>query len=241
MEFRNTLSILKANTETIVQFIEQLEKSDKLRTIDLDLLLGKLRDVYDIVFEIRNSEWSENKVSESTANEQDEFIREDLAGEVENEKMQEVKKQIPGQAHETSPSTKQETKRNLQQRDQEEKIQEIPESNALIADRFITDSKTLNEEIGVKSGNADLASQLKSSHLNSISSGIGLNEKFELINELFDGNKAEFEKVIEILNMAGSVEEARRFLEENHNWEMNNPYVQRILELVQRKLTTANG
>jgi hypothetical protein len=63
-----------------------------------------------------------------------------------------------------------------------------------------------------------------------------LNEKFELINELFGGDKARFEQMMQELNVAGSFVEAYNYLNTTFNWDMDSPYVQRLLELIRRKL-----
>ncbi|MBA7516680.1 hypothetical protein ES705_08728 [subsurface metagenome] len=94
----------------------------------------------------------------------------------------------------------------------------------------------MNEEIAGKSKKKDISSQLQSSPISSISGAIGLNEKFELINELFEGDKDTFESTLQVLNMAGSFVEAYNYLDKNFNWDMDNAYVQRILELIRRKL-----
>ena len=72
--------------------------------------------------------------------------------------------------------------------------------------------------------------------ISSITSGMGLNDKFELINELFKGNREKFDKCMEVLNTAGSFVEAYNYLETNFDWDMDDPYVQRLLELIRRKL-----
>ena len=72
--------------------------------------------------------------------------------------------------------------------------------------------------------------------IGSIGTAIGLNEKFELINQLFGGSKEKFERTLEVLDMAGSFVEAYNYIEEQFEWDMDDVYVQRILELIRRKL-----
>ena len=91
------------------------------------------------------------------------------------------------------------------------------------------------EELGSKKKYDDLATQLKSQGAG-INTSFGLAEKFELISELFSGDKEKFEHTLQVATMAGSFVEAYNYLKENFNWDMDNPHVQRLLEQIRRKL-----
>jgi hypothetical protein len=105
-----------------------------------------------------------------------------------------------------------------------------------VSDRFRTSKRSINEELASKAKSNEKPSGLKSNPMASIMSAMGLNEKFEIINELFGGDKEKFEQTMQELNMAGSFVEAYNYLNTTFNWDMDNTYVQRILELIRRKL-----
>lgn len=74
--------------------------------------------------------------------------------------------------------------------------------------------------------------------LSEIRSAIGLNDKFQFANELFDANIQEFEIAIQQLNSAGSLESAMEYflsLRQLYNWKEENETSKRLLELVERR------
>ena len=221
MKFKNTTEALYIQAKEIVDAVAKIETSGDIHAIELDLLLEKLRSIYDLVSEMKNaiSGDSNADVSESLKTGMNENL--DTESEIE-----------------TIPSEE-----KLEKQDKPIEIEEIPESTkkekpevAFITDRFKTSKPTLNEEMEGKSKKENLSSQLNLTPINSISGAIGLNEKFELINELFSGDKNSFEGTLEVLNKADSFVEAYNYLNENFDWDMDSMYVQRILELIRRKL-----
>ena len=223
MEFRNTLSMLHANSQEIGKLIERLEKAEEVRLIDIDLLLDKIRNVYEIVSDIRMEIPSlsekpepsaEKKVDvlntvmsdESVASE-DEIVEFENTGQNESEGVEKEKEYISSDG-----------------------------KKSFIAETFKSGEKILNEEIAPAPEKSDLASQLTGTPIRSIDSAIGLNDKFELVSELFKGSVEQFETCIDRLNQASSFVDAYNYLEGSYKWDMDNPYVQRILELVRRKL-----
>jgi hypothetical protein len=229
MGFKNTLGILHAHSDEINKIIERLEASDDIRSIDLDLLLEKLRTIYDVVSDLRNEVKTMKKIVEP---------------EAEKSSFQEVDKVVDKKAEEsrsrqdendTVTAETESVKRENRGSDEQVKEKKKGTEEPILSDRFKTDNRTINEEIGRQS-KQDISSQLSMNPISSVMGALGLNEKFELINELFDGDKVKFDKTMQVLNSSGSFVEAYSYLEEQFDWEMENPYVQRILELIRRKL-----
>ncbi|MGY5846043.1 hypothetical protein ACW6QP_01375 [Salegentibacter sp. HM20] len=69
---------------------------------------------------------------------------------------------------------------------------------------------------------------------------IGLNERLSFIKHLFDGNAADYNRVLSQLNTIDSLEEAKKFIEKivkpdyNH-WEGKEVYEERFLERISNK------
>jgi len=232
MKFKNTLVVLNAHAAEIQKIIERLEESDVIHTIDLDLMLEKLRTVYDVVNDLRGEvnqesgpDYSPVQVDVSEEDEDRRAVdltpevekpREEKAPEIKVKEVQSVQKEVPA---ETTPEE--------QETSSEEKV---------LSDTFKSEKPTLNEEIGSQAKEEDLSAQLNTNPISSLTGAIGLNEKFELINELFDGDKNSFDNTMQVLNSSPSFVEAYSYLEEKFEWDMENQYVQRILELIRRKL-----
>jgi hypothetical protein len=232
MGFKNTLGVLHMHTDEIRRLLEQLENSDTISTIDLDLVLDKLRSVYDVVIELKSEVQTQYKPEEQVfiSDESNEntktvdFSHESKMPAVEKEDKKAVDT-ISVEPDEKKVDAKLESR-------EDEKAKE----GSLLSDRFKSEDPTLNEEIGSQTKQDDLSSQLNTNPITNLTGAIGLNEKFELINELFDGDKSKFDQTMQTLNSSGSFVEAYSYLEENFEWDMENRYVQRILELIRRKL-----
>jgi Fe-S cluster assembly scaffold protein SufB len=226
MEFRNTLEILNANANEIKQLMARLEKGNELSTIELDLILQKLRSIYDLVLDMQTA--INDKEIPEPDNLQNNEVKVDPAPEPVERKVPEQKQQ----------ELKSDIREQIENDFKKAEIQndEKKAKNAFVSDRFKTAKPSLNEEMAAKAKSNDMSSMGRSKQISNITNALGLNEKFELINELFGGDKEKFEQAMQELNMAGSFVEAYNYLNETLHWDMDNAYVQRILELIRRKL-----
>ena len=69
---------------------------------------------------------------------------------------------------------------------------------------------------------------------------IGLNDKIAFIKHLFDGNTADYDRVISQLNTLQSFEDANRFLEtivkpDYNNWQGKEEFETRFVEIIEAK------
>ena len=64
---------------------------------------------------------------------------------------------------------------------------------------------------------------------------MGLNDRFKLINELFNGDKDSYQKTINILDNANNFNEAFNYISSSYDWDMEDEAVQLLLDLVRRK------
>lgn len=224
MSFKHTLEVLNSQTKEILQITEELKDSGEVRLIDIHLLLDKLRNIYDLAVDL------ESTVPQSKIETKQETENPDVA-----EESVDVKEEEPAfELNETE--TEEVVTESKEVITPQEPKEEALENSRFVSDRFKSSEKILNEEMSGTSKKEDITGQYMSSPISNITSAMGLNEKFEIINELFEGDKAKFDKVMEVLNMAGSFVEAYNYLEANFDWDMDNAYVLRLLELIRRKL-----
>jgi hypothetical protein len=225
MEFRNTLEVLHANANEIKQLMARLEKGNEISTIELDLILEKLRSIYDLVLDMQAAINDKEKPELENVHDAGPIAS---ASEVVEDKSPEQEQQ------ERKVAAREQTEHDFKK--DEIQNEEKEAKNTFVSERFKTSKPSLNEELAAKTKSNDMTSQYKSKPVSAITNGLGLNEKFELINELFGGDKEKFERAMQELNMAGSFVEAYNYLNETFHWDMDNAYVQRILELIRRKL-----
>ena len=73
----------------------------------------------------------------------------------------------------------------------------------------------------------------------SIKTHLSINQKFMFINQLFEGNSSDFNKVIDFLDNCNSQVEAMEFINNNYlkknNWKKDAPEVQAFIDVVAKK------
>jgi hypothetical protein len=110
-----------------------------------------------------------------------------------------------------------------------------PEEPATIADKFKGEKKFINERLADNGNRQDLSSKLQSKPIREIGTSLGLNDRFKLINELFNGDKDSYQKTINILDGASNFNEAFNYISSSYDWDMEDEAVQLLLDLVRRK------
>ncbi|MFC2112150.1 hypothetical protein ACFLTA_02695 [Bacteroidota bacterium] len=104
---------------------------------------------------------------------------------------------------------------------------------ATLGDKFKGEQKFINESLADKK--QDLGSKIHSTPISNIGSALGVNDRFKLINDLFNGDKDSFQKTIGILDGAPNFNEAFSYISSSFDWDMEGDSVQLLLELVRRK------
>ena len=101
-----------------------------------------------------------------------------------------------------------------------------------------TKKKSLNEVLSDKTSDISLASRLQKNQIKDLKSAIGINEKFMLINELFEGSLQKYNENINSLNSFTDKAEAMKFVEglkKEFSWKENSEAYIMITDLVSRK------
>lgn len=113
-----------------------------------------------------------------------------------------------------------------------EKIKETPKE--ILTEKHSHTQKLINETVKTRTV-MDVSSKLKAAPIPSIQSAINLNDKFLFIRELFKNNNLLYNQTIERLNNAGSFEDALSIVEREFAWDMKDPMVTKLVELIKRK------
>jgi hypothetical protein len=89
-----------------------------------------------------------------------------------------------------------------------------------------------------KEPDESVGEKLQHKKITDLKTSIGINEKFQFINELFDGNMKEYSIAVDQINNFPSFEEAGSYianLEEVYKWQPDNRIAENFKELVQRR------
>ena len=105
----------------------------------------------------------------------------------------------------------------------------------IIADTFSHLAKSFHEELGKKKTGEDLHKKLHQKPIRSISEGIGVNDRFFYIKEVFNGDKSLYADALAKLDKATSFGEAQNILAELRAGKPENDATKQLLELVKRK------
>jgi hypothetical protein len=107
-----------------------------------------------------------------------------------------------------------------------------------IADKYKTEKESLNEKLQKTKIDKSIGSRLQHHKIKDLKSSIGINEKFQFINELFKGNMKEYNESILIFNNASNLDEALNFLnglKEKYGWKEDLPAYLTLKDFVERK------
>lgn len=110
---------------------------------------------------------------------------------------------------------------------------EKPAPGAVLGEVINHNVQTLGDSI---SRPRDVASELRrNEHITQLRRAIGINDKFLLIRDLFDGDAATYEAVMDTLDGFDDLDECMIHIAENYSWNPNSDGAKLLMELLERK------
>ncbi|MFO7938669.1 MAG: hypothetical protein R6U66_02860 [Bacteroidales bacterium] len=109
------------------------------------------------------------------------------------------------------------------------------EEAPIVADKY-TNKRFRHDDLAHQNQKQDLSTKLQSKPITDINKAIGLNDRFLFIRELFNGNKSHYLETVELLNNIDTYENAVAFIQDEFDWNLEEPAPQKLLELIRRKL-----
>lgn len=109
-------------------------------------------------------------------------------------------------------------------------------------DKHKTSVPSVNERIQSGKSDLTLSDKMSLKPIADLKSTIGINEKFQFVNELFDGSTEMYNQAIALLNnCSGQAEAASLFagLQQRNGWDPENPVFLRLQEYVTRRYITS--
>lgn len=233
MEIKYTLEILTKDIQDIGKLVENLHNSPEGSTLELDLALSKLRNVYDVLNEIRSDISSQRHP----------YIQQSAAAQpppppVEPEPEAVVAPPEPEPVPEPEPEPEPEA---LVAPPESETVPEPPAKTqktdtGTISERFAAES-SINENMA-GSREQDKESKLLGPPIENIGRNIGINDRFLIIRELFDGDSDGFGQLIRDLDNAGGIEDASEQLNAHFRETPDHEGVAILSSLVKRRFST---
>ncbi len=237
------MSIIK-NKEEIIGLLEKIiEKStiinrykDRIPQIEIDLILSDIRNLYEKYYQLNSITIEETDEFKNASRRKDnEIVREEIKPEekvIPIEPLKIVKKEDPIEIAE--PQIAKEIKK-------ESHTTNLSfTTNQIIAEKFKDDSNSINDKIGLSKTDNSIASKINEHHLNDIRKGIGINDKFLFIKELFNGNVGEYDESINKINLFTTVLETNVYIDSQknkYNWDEKSEAFIAFKKLVDRKFS----
>ena len=108
---------------------------------------------------------------------------------------------------------------------------------ATLADRFNSGNKSLSETMVSSQPLPGIGSRLQFQPISDLNIGIGINDKFSFINELFSNNPVQYDEAIYRINKAVNLDEANWILQKYHSseWEQKHESLNRLKDFVKRR------
>ena len=215
MEIKGSLENALSEIDSLREKMSELTKRKDIHQIELDLLLQKLRELYDFLRSLEN-------ISEKPANTQP--VMEKIS---KNGKKTE---KIKPAEYLTAPSDEIESQTAM---GRDSILEKTGESKKSVHE--------LHSESATKK-HSHLGTVMHSKPIPDIEAAIGVNDKFLFIRELFSSNASRYKETIDILNNAADFNSAYNYIEKNFEWDSENEAAQKLLELVRRRhISHKNG
>ena len=149
----------------------------------------------------------------------------------------------PEQEKESSKDTTEESQIEKQQYDVVAEEEKEPKSQTTVtterATHISSDDTTVSfYERFTQVHDQSLLEALASQKIDSLKGAFGLNDRLQIINELFDGKSEEFNEAVETLDHQNTGDSARKKLSEiaaQHQWEPDNRVVENFVKMVERR------
>jgi len=217
MYHRNHITSLQKELDFLKLLVSRFLEQEKVNGLELDVALQKAQDVYEQLLRIKIFPDDENemKFRPDSAIEEKTVVPE---RKIENEvpiSVQAVKKP------ETKINTKPET---------------VSQKNGILAEKFSApDLHPINETLSHQKTGNDLSSKLQTAPLDTIISGIGVNDRFLYIRELFKGDNKLYDNTIKHLDSVNSFTDALNFIHHYFDWDEKNETTQKFIHLIHRR------
>ena len=223
MYHRNYTTYLQKELDFLKLLVSRFHEQENVNVLELDVALQKTQDVYEQLLRIKLIPETEASLSS----------------------MDDKTKTSPVQPPPVPPKKVPPPRPQPIERAAPEKtvvVQEVKKpqteqaKSEILADKLSpSDFHPINETLAQQKTNSDLSSKLQTAPLNSISSGIGLNDKFLFIRELFKSDSVLFNNIIKHLDTASSLEEALELINSKFKWDENNETAKKFIHLIHRR------
>ena len=235
MEIRHTIEILVKDIQDIEKLVAGLQNSPRWPAIEMDLALSKLRNVYEVLTMIRDDR---HQAASATG------LARPASGpghvppapEATQPEPEPQPERIPPASQATQPEPGSGTEQPAGGGADSGKM-DSGRVAAILAEKFSREA-SINENLA-NQRSTSMESRLAGKPIDNIARNIGINDRFLIIRELFDGNSEEYSRLIRNLDEAGDYDRALDLIREYFRASMEHEGVAILVSLAKRRFVRA--
>lgn len=256
MDFNTTVDLIIRELNEAAEIIEDLKSYRNVPFLQVELAKSKCRNAAEVIRLLKNlqdnspeinvisgqkvtpvnqaTEKQEPEVKQQAKQERKPEPEVKQQAKPERKPEPEVKQQVkPERKPEQGPEIRRQE--NVKTKEEAVGISRKKSESVTLGDTFSQRADSLNEKLGIRKEDDDVADYLKSKPITRLSEAIGINDKFLFIRELFNGNSELYNKTISSLDNTGTFSDARTIVMNIAGNVKENKVARQLLELVKRK------
>jgi len=231
MDFNTAIELIIKDLNDVCKIIDDFKSYSGIPELHIELAKAKCKSSAEIIALLRNNE----TIAKKSLLEEEKFTEKELIT-IEETIVEEKKTPEKTPKDIVEQPVEESTKEAEVKQSAEKVVKTQPKPSSIIADNFAGMSARINERLGNIKSKDDVTEIIKSKPINSLRSAIGINDKFLLIREIFDGDKDKYEQTIAILENAVSIDNAKAIISECSDSDNENEAMVLLIDLVKRKL-----
>lgn len=216
---KETIEKILTELENVKTTIHKVNNTGKFPDIEKDIVLSKLRNIYEFINYIQPIT--------QTASVSEEIVSTGPEFEESKKKIEIIEK--PADKDEILEIKVESTT----------KIKEVTSAKhgkeEILAEKLKETGEFMNEVLARYANTFDLSKKMQSQPVSDIATVIGLNDKFLFTKELFNNDTDLYNQTINKLNKANDFNNAIQYIDSNFKWDFEDPAVQKFLELIRRR------
>jgi len=224
MYHRNYTTYLHKELDFLKLLVSRFHEMEEINELELGIALQKTQDIYEHFLKIKLTPNIEKQITPVETTRQSKSQPQPVIVPAP-EKVVVVKETVIPKEEPIPIPVCEEIKQPI----------DSPKASILAEKISPTDSHHRNETLAQQKTGNDLSSKLQAAPLSSIASGIGLNDRFLYIRELFNNDGELYNRAVKHLDKIDSSENALEFINRNFDWDENNETVQKFVALIHRR------
>jgi hypothetical protein len=231
MDFNTTIDLIIKDLREASEIIDDLKKYPGVPQLQVELAKSKCRSAGEVISLLKNIKIPVQELNEKTEVSLVSDVKPVSSLPKEEPKLKSAPVEVkpePVIQEKPAPVSDKQTK----QPEAEKKVTET----FILADKFESATALYEEQTSNLKAEKDLSDRLKIKQITSISSAIGISDKFLFMGEIFDGNKENYAQAISRLDNVETIDDARSVIMSYLGEKPEGDAVNQLLELVKLKL-----